>query len=131
MDVECQQIMVMYGQLIMVMYTGGKLFRISRTRDRIFFRKQDESRVITRPGSNLKAELPHWRSTTGNHRFIYILCVNNVGNITKSRLSSSSSNKSICVNVTSQIAPQLRLHALLPQVRKECRVITRFITSWC
>ena len=25
MDVECQQIMVMYGQLIMVMYTGGKL----------------------------------------------------------------------------------------------------------
>ena len=59
MDVECQQIMVMYGRLIMVMYTGGKLFRISRTRDRIFFRKQDESRVITRPGSNLKAELPH------------------------------------------------------------------------
>jgi hypothetical protein len=132
--------MVMYGRLIKVMYTGGNLFRISRTRDPDSeTRRAESSRTRTRSTCrSYQAELPHWRSPQGKQP-IYLTHHWDRRWTVKVKVHSSKSivlplaGVKITVTIKSQtyLLHNLRLHALLPQVRKECRVIKRFITSWC
>ena len=108
----------------------------------------DESRVITDPDTiNLPSHRnpdhtwtqakPHWLSPQGNQQFILTHHCDRRWTIKVEVHSSKSivlplAGVKITVTIKSQtyLLHNLRLHALLPQVRKECRVIKRFITNW-
>ena len=134
----------MYSQLIKVMYTGGNgssSETSSSNGSSSETSPSNESSSETsycNPDHTCQTEIPHWRSPQGKQP-IYLTHHWDRRWTVKVKVHSSKSivlplaGVKITVTIKSQtyLLHNLRLHALLPQVRKECRVIKRFITSWC